>query len=168
MQQVVYTYLHLLLMYLVPSLIVAAHFYFGDQISTGQITGCNCALGVLGIIIVVGLLAQFWWLILILLVAGIFQVAQESRGLALAMLFAGIAAVYNAVQYIKKIPRPIKEEVRGVVWRVIKIPWFLCIAVTTIGLFAGFPKEVSILAGTGSLLWSIAALTRALFHSEPT
>ena len=161
--QVIYTYFHLLIMYLVPGLIVAAHLYFGDQISTGQITGWNCVLGVLAIIIVLGLLAQFWWLILILFVGGIFEVAQESRGLAVAVLFAGIAVVYYAVQYIKKIPEPIKEQARGMVWRVIKVPWFLCIAVTTIGLFAGFPKEISVLAGMGSLLWSIMALTRVLY-----
>ena len=163
MQQAVYTYLLLLIMYLVPSFIVAAHLYFGDQISTGQITGCNCALGLIAIIIVLWLLAQYWWLILILFVAAIFEVAQESKGLAVAALFAGIAVVYTAVQYIKKIPEPIKEQSRGMVWRVIKVSWFLCIAVTMIGLFAGFPKEISVLTGIASLPWSSIALTRVLF-----
>jgi hypothetical protein len=151
-------------MHLAPGLATAANFFWGDAIRSGQFTAWTCAATVLGIIIVILIIVQYWWLVLILLIAGAFSLFQESRGSAILLFFVGIAAIYNGNKYIQNIPELVKQETRRVVWDAIKVPWFLSLAITTTGLFAGLPAWLTLAVEIGSLIWSIYALGQSLYR----
>lgn len=160
-----YAFFFLALMHLAPLLAVAANFIWGEQIRTGQFTPWACGGAVLAIIILVLLVVQYWWLVLIILIGAAFSLFQESRGSAILLFFVGIAAIYNTNKYINRIPNTVKRQTRSGVFEAIKVPWFLSLAITTTGLFAGLTAVLSLAVEIGSLIWSIIALARSLLIS---
>jgi len=157
-----YAFFFLALMHLAPLFVVAANFIWGEQIRTGQLTPWACGGAVLAIIILVLLVVQYWWLVLIVLIGAAFSLFQESRGSAILLFFVGIAAIYNTNKYINRIPDTAKQQTRSVVFDAIKIPWFLSLAITTTGLFAGLTAALSFGIEIVSLIWSVIALARSL------
>ena len=159
-----YAFFFLFLMHLAPGLAVVANLLWGESIRSGQLNAYTCAGIVLGIIIVVLLIVQYWWLVLILLVGAAFALFQESRGYAILLFFVGIAAIYNGNKYVRNIPDLVKHETRQITWDAIKVPWFLSLAITTTGIFAGLPGVWAILIEVVSLLWSLYMLGRSLYQ----
>lgn len=159
-----YAFFFLFLMHLAPGLAAAANFFWGDAVRSGQFTAYTCAGVVLGIIILILIIIQYWWLVLILLVGGAFSLFQESRGSAILLFFVGIAAIYNGNKYIQTIPELVKQETRRIVWDAIKVPWFLALAITATGLFAGLPAWLTIVIEIGALIWSMYMLGQSLYR----
>jgi energy-coupling factor transporter ATP-binding protein EcfA2 len=170
-RQVTYAYLYLLVLYLVPAALLIGHSWLKNQVFGGQVTALNIIVGLIGIAIVIALLAAYWWLVLILIIGAAYDLFQRSQGEALALFFAGIAAVYWFVRFLRGIPEHVKEEIRETVWRTAGLSWFLCLTAATVGLFTDISRTIIILAAVGCGAWSFLALTRNLLNiptAKPT